>query len=403
MSDLQAPQNELRIAMVGAGTMAGAHSLALRNLRHLYPGIALRPRLVAVADINRTLASGLADRFGYERVVTDAQAVIDADDVDLVVACLPPALNRDVVLAAAAAGKHVVSEKPLGVSAEDAVAMLRACRAAGVFHGLAAGYRWSPAVRAMARIIQDGELGTIRSMRASFMLDYAADPDVPLLWRFRKSMAGGGIAIDTGYHLVDLARFLVGEIAHVQALSATFIAERPLPSADAVGNRGGGPAAPGVRQTGRVDVEDAAAALLGFSGGAYGVLETSRIAIGKRLSLQIEVYGDLGSADWDLERPDEFRVCLPSDPSTFGFRRVLVNPGHPGAAELLIGGTDGTSIGWLGQECAMWAEFLGAIAEGRPGTADFTDGVRDSAVIDALYTSAATGTRTRVALPAGLG
>jgi len=403
MSDLQAPQNELRIAMVGAGTMAGAHSLALRNLRHLYPGIALRPRLVAVADINRTLASGLADRFGYERVVTDAQAVIDADDVDLVVACLPPALNRDVVLAAAAAGKHVVSEKPLGVSAEDAVAMLRACRAAGVFHGLAAGYRWSPAVRAMARIIQDGELGTIRSMRASFMLDYAADPDVPLLWRFRKSMAGGGIAIDTGYHLVDLARFLVGEIAHVQALSATFIAERPLPSADAVGNRGGGPAAPGVRQTGRVDVEDAAAALLGFSGGAYGVLETSRIAIGKRLSLQIEVYGDLGSADWDLERPDEFRVCLPSDPSTFGFRRVLVNPGHPGAAELLIGGTDGTSIGWLGQECAMWAEFLGAIADGRPASADFSDGVRDSAVIDALYASAASGARLPVVLPAGIG
>ncbi len=403
MSDLQAPRNELRIAMVGAGTMAGAHSLALRNLRHLYPGLALHPRLVAVADINRTLAGGLAERFGYERVVTDAQAVIEADDVDLVVACLPPALNRDVVLAAAAAGKHVVSEKPLGVSAEDAVAMLRACRAAGVFHGLAAGYRWSPAVRAMAGIIQDGELGAIRSMRASFMLDYAADPDVPLLWRFRKSMAGGGIAIDTGYHLVDLARYLVGEIAHVQALSATFIAERALPSADAVGNRGGVSAAPAARQTGPVDVEDAAAALLGFSGGAYGVLETSRIAIGKRLSLQIEVYGDRGSADWDLERPDEFRVCLPGDPSTFGFRRVLVNPAHPGAAELLIGGTDGTSIGWLGQECAMWAEFLGAIAEGRPGTADFTDGVRDSAVIDALYASAATGTRTRVTLPADLG
>ena len=409
MSDLQAPQNELRIAMVGAGTMAGAHSAALLNLRHLYPGLALRPRLVAVADINRTLASGLADRFGYERVETDARAVIDADDVDLVVACLPPALNGAVVLAAAAAGKHVVSEKPLGVSAEEAIAMLRACRAAGVFHGLAAGYRWSPAVRAMAKLIQDGELGTIRSMRASFMLDYAADPDVPLLWRFRKSMAGGGIAIDTGYHLVDLARFLVGEIDQVQALSAISITERVLPGSDAVGNRGvaapvaGDAAVAAERKVGPVDVEDAVAALLGFSGGAYGVLETSRVAIGKRLSLQIEVYGDRGSADWDLERPDEFRVCLPGDPSTFGFRRVLVNPGHPGAAELLIGGTDGTSIGWLGQECAMWAEFLSAIAEGRPGTADFTDGVRDSAVIDALYASAASGTRTRVALPADLG
>ena len=139
-----------------------------------------------------------------------------------------------------------------------------------------------------------------------------------------------------------------------------------------------------------------------FASGAYGVLETSRVAIGKRVSLQLEVYGSRGSADWDLERPDEFRVCLPGDPFTFGFRRVLVNPGHPGAAELLIAGTDGTSIGWLGQECAMWAEFVDAIAEGRPGSADFSDGVRDSAVIDALYAAAASGTRTPVVLPAGL-
>jgi predicted dehydrogenase len=325
-----------------------------------------------------------------------------APDVDLIVACLPPALNQNVVLAAAAAGKHVVCEKPMAGTAEEAAVMLRACQTAGVFHGLGAGYRWSPAVRAIGKLIRDGELGTIRSIRASFMLDYGADPDVPLLWRFRKRMAGGGIAIDTGYHLVDLARFLVGEIESVQALSETFITERPLPGADAVGNRGGGGSDTTAREMGPVDVEDAAAALVTFAGGAYGVLETSRVAIGKRVSLQVEVYGSLGSADWDLERPDEFRVCLPGDPFTFGFRRVLVNPGHPGAAELLIAGTDGTSIGWLGQECAMWAEFLDAIAEGRTGSADFRDGVRDSAVIDALYAAAETGARTAVVLPAGL-
>jgi len=134
--------------------------------------------------------------------------------------------------------------------------------------------------------------------------------------------------------------------------------------------------------------------------GAYGVLETSRVSIGKRLSLQVEVYGSLGSATWDLERPDEFRLCLPGDPLTVGFRRGLVNPGHPGAAELLIGGTDGTSIGWLSQECAMWAEFLTAIAEGRRGSADFRDGVRASAVIEALYASATDGIRQPVILPA---
>jgi predicted dehydrogenase len=391
----------LGIAIVGAGTMARAHSAALTILPSLYPDLVPRPRLVAVADVHAGLAADLARRFGYARVEADWRRAVAADDVELIVACLPPILNREVVLAAAAAGKHVVCEKPLAESAMVAAELLAACRSAGVFHGLGAGYRWTPALREIRALIEEGELGEIRSMRASFMLDYAADPDVPLLWRFRKSLAGGGIGIDTGYHLVDCARFLVGEIDAVQAVSATFIGERPLPSADAIGNRGGGGdgAGTGARAVGPVDVEDAVAALVTFDGGAYGVLETSRIAVGRRVSLQIEVYGSRGSADWDLERPDEFRVCLPGDQATFGYRRVLVSPVHPGAAELLIGGTDGTSIGWLGQECAMWAEFLAAIAEDRPAHADFEDGVRANAVIDALYASASSGRRTAVVQP----
>lgn len=382
--------------------MARAHSAALTILRPLYPELAVRPRLVAVADVNPVLGADLAARFGYERVERDWRRVVAATDVDLVVACLPPILNREVVLAAAAAGKHVACEKPLAESAAVAAEMLHACRAAGVFHGLGAGYRWTPALRAIRELIDRGELGEIRSMRASFMLDYAADPDVPLMWRFQKSLAGGGIAIDTGYHLVDCARFLVGEIDAVQAIASTYISERPLPSADATGNRGEGAGRTAGGAVGRVDVEDATAALVTFRSGAYGVLETSRVAIGKRVSLQVEVFGSRGSADWDLERPDEFRVCLPGEQATFGYRRVLVNPTHPGAAELLIGGTDGTSIGWLGQECAMWHEFLTAIAERRPGRADFVDGVIANAVIDALYTAAASGNRVPVVLPTGV-
>jgi predicted dehydrogenase len=395
-----ASPSPIGIAMVGAGTMAGAHSAALTMLGALYPALPLRPRLVAVTDVNDGLASRLADRFGFERVERDWRGVVEASDVGLVVACLPPILNREVVLAAAAAGKHVVCEKPLAESAATAAELLAACRSAGVFHGLGAAYRWTPALRAIRGLIERGELGEVRSIQASFMLDYAADPDVPLLWRFRRSLAGGGIAIDTGYHLVDCARFLVGEIETVQSLTATFIADRPMPGADAIGNRGVG--AGGSEDSGRgpVDVEDAAAALLTFSNGAYGVPETSRVAIGRRVSLRIEVFGSLGSAAWDLEQPDEFRVCLPGDPATFGYRRVLVNPTHPGASELLIAGTDGTSIGWLGQEYAMWAEFLTAIAEERPAHADFEDGVRANAVIDAIYAAAETGARTAVVVPA---
>ncbi len=385
------------IGMVGAGTMASAHSLATSLLGSLYPDLPVQPRLVAVADINDRLAGRLAARYGYERVEPDWRRLIDAPDVDLVVACLPPAQNHEVILAAAAAGRHVVSEKPLATSAAAADELLQACRAAGVFHGLGAAYRWTPALRAIRAMLDRGELGEVRSLRASFLLDYGADPEVPLLWRFQRALAGGGIAIDTGYHLVDCARFLVGEIETVQGLTATFIKERPLPDADATGNRG----APGGQATtvamGPVDVEDAAAALVTFRGGAYGVLETSRVMIGKRAALEIEVFGSAGSAAWDLERGDELRVCLPGDPATFGYRRVLVNPAHPGAAELLVGGVEATSIGWIGQEAAMWAEFLTAMAEHRPAQADFEDGVRDSAVIDALYASAATGERIAVA------
>jgi len=395
-------ERRLGIGMVGAGTMASAHSLALSLLARIYEDVPLRPRLVAVADVNDRLASHLAARYGYERVEPDWRHLVDAPDIDLVVGCLPPTHNHEVMLAAATAGKHVVSEKPLATTAEAGAELLRAARAAGVFHGLGAGYRWTPALRAIRSMLDRGELGEVRSLRASFLLDYAADPEVPLLWRFQRSMAGGGIAIDTGYHLVDCARYLVGEIETVQGLTATFIGERPLPGADAIGNTGGRSGAGSAAvATGRVDVEDAAAALVTFESGAYGVLETNRAAIGRRVSLQLDVFGSRGSASWDMERGDELQVCLPGDQHSFGYRRVLVNAAHPGAAELLVGGAEGTSIGWIGQEVAMWAEFLTAVAEGRPAHADFEDGVRDSAVIDALYTAAASGSRTAVADPIG--
>jgi predicted dehydrogenase len=392
-------RRSIGIGMVGAGTMAGAHSHALRLVGALYPELPLRPRLVAVADVNGQLATQLAARFEYQRIEPDWRSLIEASDVDLVVACLPPVLNHEVVLAAAAAGRHLVSEKPLAESAERGAELLRAARAAGVFHGLGAAYRWTPALRTIRAMIEGGELGVIRSLRASFLLDYGADPEVPLLWRFQRALAGGGIAIDTGYHVVDCARFLVGEIDTVQAVTAIVIPERPLPAAGAIGNRGAGTDSGGLRERGTVDVEDAAAALVTFAGGAYGVLETSRVTIGKRVALEIDVFGSRGSASWNLEQPDEYRLCLPDEPTAFGYRRVLVSPAHPGAAQLLVAGTDGTGIGWLGQECAMWAEFLTAIAEGRQAHADFEDGVRINAVIDAVYAAARTGTRTAVVVP----
>ena len=152
-----------------------------------------------------------------------------------------------------------------------------------------------------------------------------------------------------------------------------------------------------------MDVEDAAAALLTFANGAYGVLETSRIMHGKRVSMTIEVYGSKGSADWDLERPDEFRVCLPGRSVDVRLSAgAWSTPATPGHRTSSSPAATARAIGWLGFEVAMWAEFLSAIAEGRPAHADFVDGVVANAVIDALYASAASGTRTAVVLPSGV-
>lgn len=386
------------IGVIGAGVMARVHSLALENVRRLFPGLRLEPRLVAIADVNPGLAGDVATRFGYERVERKWQAIVSAPDVDLVCVCLPPVFNHDVVLAAAASAKHVVCEKPLAPTLDEAQAMLNSCKAAGVFHALGTGYRWAPAVRALREIIERGEIGEVRHFRGTFFLDYASDPELPLLWRFRKAIAGGGLASDTGYHLIDTARFLVGEIESVVGLTAGFIAERPLVAVDDVYDA----SRPNLRgesstETGPVDVEDAAAALVRFTSGAYGVLETSRIATGRRLVMRIEVYGSKGALDWDLERTDEFHACLPGDQYTFGFRRVLVSSVHPGAKELLIGVGDGTGIGWLGQQTSMWAEFLTALAEGRPASANFADGVQANAVLAAWYASADRGEQVRVA------
>lgn len=350
--------------------------------------------MVAVADVNRSLAEDLARRYEIPRVEADWRAIANTDDVDLVCVCLPPTLNHDIVLALAAAGKNVFCEKPLAPTAAAAQEMLDACVKAGVNHFLGTGYRWTPALRALHELIRRGDIGDIRHFRGTFFLDYASDSETPLIWRFRKELAGGGLASDTGYHLIDTAHFLVGEIESVTGLTGCWVEERPIPTVDVydVGREKAG----GKRETGRVDVEDAAAALVRFSGGAYGVLETSRVATGRRLGMRIEIYGSKGAVDWDLERADEFQVCLSGDPYTFGFRRVLVNSVHPAAQQILIGAGDGTGIGWLGQQTIMWSEFITALVEGRPARANFEDGVLANLVLDAFYESAETGNTVRV-------
>ena len=220
--------------------------------------------------------------------------------------------------------------------------MLRACQAAGVFHGLGAGYRWSPRSGRSA-----GSSTTASSARSGASAPRSCSTTrptrtCPSLWRFKQ--APGGRRDRRSIPAITWSTSPGSSSARSRASRRCRRPSSPTPAARR--RRGRQPRRrrrrTGARETGRVDVEDAAAALLTFAGGAYGVLETSRVAIGKRVSLQIEVYGSTGLGRLGPRATGRVPRLPARRPVTFGFRRVLVNPGHPGAGELLIGGTDGT-------------------------------------------------------------
>jgi predicted dehydrogenase len=333
------------------------------------------------------MAESVAQKYHWERVMDDWRAVIASPDIDIICVCVPPIMNEEIVLAAAEAGKHAFCEKPLAMDAASARRMLDACRIADVRHAIGFPYRWTPAMRMLRQLVRGGELGEIRHFRGTWYLDYASDPNLPLLWRFRKDIAGGGVLVDTGYHLIDDARFLVGEIESVRGHTARFVHERPLPAAE-------GPATYEAADDGiakefaPVEVDDAVSAILTFRDGGYGILEATRITVGRKCSQIVEVYGTKGAAQWSMEAPDEFHLYLGDDQAGVdGMRRVVVTPRHPGGQHQLVGVGIGTGMGWLGGQVAMWAEIVGAMHEGRQPSANFEDGAATAAVVDAIYAS----------------
>ena len=374
----------LGFGMVGYGFMAKAHTHALRTLGYIDPEFAIGLRLVALAGRDGAAAQAAAARLGWERSTNDWHALINASDVDVVDNVASNGAHAEPCIAAARAGKHVICEKPLGRNAAEALTMLEAVRASGVTHMCAFNYRFVPAVRLAREIIAAGRLGAIRHFRASYLQDWLVDPQARASWRLEGGEAGSGALGDLGTHIIDLARFLVGEPANVAALTATFIAERP--------GAGGG--------TSNVDVDDAFAAAIAFTNGAIGTLEASRFASGRKNRNVFEINGERGSLAFDLERLGELSVYLPHEEGTgdaTGFRRVLVTEaGHPFLASWW---PPGHMLGWDVTFVHELRHFASAVITGRgvgPDGADFEDGYRACVIADAILQSSRTGERVAI-------
>ncbi|MGZ4257095.1 MAG: Gfo/Idh/MocA family protein [Gaiellaceae bacterium] len=348
---------------MGYAFMGTAHSRALLALQHL--DVPLRPELVSISGRDREKLERARDRFGFAEAVTDWREQVADERIEIFDNTGPNAVHAEPTLAAARAGKHVVCEKPLGLTADESHRLWQEAARVGVRHLCGFNYRFVPAVRHARELLEAGELGEVVHFRGRYLQSWGWDAD-PARWRFDPAQAGTGALGDLGSHLIDLGRYLVGEIASVSALVRTFVPGR--------------------------EVDDQFTAVVEFENGAAGTLEASRLARGRLNSNVFEVNGSKGSLVFDLERLNELQVA-----DGQGFRRVLVTqPDHP---YLRYWWPPGHTIGWGDTFVHELAHLLEAIAgehDVEPHGATFQDGYRCAEVVDAILRSAESGRREEV-------
>jgi predicted dehydrogenase len=319
--------------------------------------------------------------------------VVARDDIDLIDICAPGDAHAEIALAALAAGKHVLCEKPLANTVAEARGMVAAAAAAsasGVRSMCGFNYRRVPAVALMRELILAGRIGEVRHVRATYLQDWLVDPSFPLVWRLRKEVAGSGALGDIGAHIIDVTQFVTGQsITSVTALTETFVKSRPLPSASS------GLAATASGGTGEVTVDDAALFLARLDGGAVATYEATRFAAGRKNALRVEINGSHGSVAFDFERMNELEFHDAGRPGPEqGFTRILVTePQHPYMAAWW---PPGHGIGYEHTITPEIRDRVEAIGAGRDPAPSFADALGVQLVLDAVARSSESSLWTEV-------
>ena len=361
--------------MIGA-----AHAAGYRT--HIPRFAGLGATLDTVCDVNNDLAGKLASSWGFDRVATNWQEVLADSSIGIISICLPNFLHTEVTQAALRAGKHVLCEKPLALSMDDARATRDLARKSSGVSGTVFNYRRIPALADISARMANGELGDPVQILIQYQCDYAADPMLPHSWRYTFDRAGPGALLDLGTHAVDMARFMFGDVREVAgAVSTITIRERFLPATATTGH--GHVALSG--ELAIVDNDDVMSALLRFANGAQGFVTASRVAVGAGNRVQVEVYGTRGTARFTTEMPSHFELAIFNSGSPAPFQRMINRPSSPSVGTLAAVPHDLVSIGYAEGFGFMIHEFLTAIAEGRPfDNGSMEDGYRAVQILDAI-------------------
>lgn len=388
----------LGVAVIGAGMAGKAHAAAYRAASTLYRPTLPEIRLVSIADINVELGTEAAARYGFERHDADWRAIVEDDRIDVVSVVVANFLHREIVEALLAAGKHVLCEKPLSDTIEDARAMADAAHAAnanGTLARIGYSYLRAPGIVFIRSLIDDGRLGEVLHFSGRYWTDYGCRPDAPMSWRYR-GPAGSGALGDVGSHLSYIAEYLCGDVREVSGgRFHTSIAERPEPLGAVVGHSRGNVS----DELAPVENDDYATFNARFER-CVGTLEVSRVAAGHPNDLVLEVFGSKGAARWSQTNPGQVEVMLHDEQDDLaGYRTVPLGPAHPHYAGGWAMDAPGVGIGqndlFVHQARAFLEEVAGIPAtDSLPRCKNFDDGVHNMEFLAAVAESAARGGAT---------
>lgn len=381
----------LNVALVGAGFMGKAHTVAYSNMPKFFWPAPAYPVLKTLCDIDPKIAEDSCERFGYEKWCTDWHDVVNDPEIDIVSICTPNNAHAPIAIAALNAGKHVLCEKPIASTRKDAEAMATAAAEAakkGVISMNAYQYRRVPALVLAKKFIDEGSIGKILNVRCTYLQSWSADPSSPLSWRFQKEIAGAGTLGDIASHVIDIAQMLAGDIESVVSTVKTYITERPVQEGgvDLLGTVKLGPDA----KKAPVDVDDENSFLVKFKSGAVGSIEATRNAWGRNNFITVELHGTEGSLYFNYERLNELQVCFAKDPDDRrGFKTIYTGPAHfYGEVTWNI---PGMNIGYGELKTIEIYDFIKAIVEGKQPTTNFQVGYGVEKVCDAVMKSSESG------------
>jgi predicted dehydrogenase len=364
---------EINVGIIGTRFMGRAHSNAFLDVA-TYFDLPANPVMQVACGRDAEHLTRFSKQFGWKHSETDWKKVVERSDVDLIDICTSNVTHEAIAVAAAKSGKHIFCEKPIACTAAEAKRMLETARDAGVVHMVAFNYRRVPAIALAKKMIEQGKIGRVFHFNAVYYQDWLVDPSFPYVWRNDVEEAGSGAHGDMNAHIVDLARYLVGEVEAVTGAKEIFVKQRKVSDGQMLD----------------VTADDAMYFLARFENGALGAFLCSRFATGRKNFLRIELFGSEGSLVFNLERMNELEYYNRSDEGTEqGYRNILVTENkHP---YMDAWWPPGHIIGWEHTFIHEVADLLKAIPDRKPVHPDFYDGYRSQLVLDGVTTSAENG------------